>query len=91
MNDIIKKEVPFITPEAAEMMWNKLEMICPTLDEKMKPKFKLRHSDKCPIEIKGNCNECTYFMGACSEDGMFHASGVYNGYCDTKNKTGSSG
>jgi len=90
MNDEAKKkEVPFITPEAAEMMWNKLEMICPELDENMKPKFKLRNYDECPMKLKGECNDCTFFIGATSEDGMFHASGVYDGYCDTKNKAGS--
>jgi len=94
MNDKVeKKEVPFITPEAAEMMWNKLEMVCPQLGNDMKPKFRLRNSDECPMDIKGDCNECTFFMGALSdEDGTFHAMGVYNGFCDTKkNKAGSVG
>jgi len=93
MNDEIKKkEVPFITPEAAEMMWTKLKMTCLTKVYEKKPKFQLRNNDECPLNLKGECNECSYFMGASSEDGLFHASGVYDGYCDTKkNKSKSSG
>jgi len=80
------EQVPFISLEYAEMAWNKLEMICPELDNNMRPRFNLRNFDECPMNLKGLCNNCTFFMGAAAKDGIFHASGVYDGYCNTKIK-----
>lgn len=86
MNDTkTEKRVPLITKEYAESVWNKVEVVCPE-DDNLKPKFKLRNIDDCPMKLDGGCSECTFFMVVASEEGSFWAHGVYDGYCDTKNK-----
>jgi len=87
------EKVPLITEEFARQQWNVVEVICPELHmDEMIPKFQLRDPSKCPMGLQGKCgDECTYFMGASSEDGTFSAHGVYNGFCDSKEKENNKG
>ncbi|MDX1285978.1 MAG: hypothetical protein R3182_13245 [Draconibacterium sp.] len=88
-----EKGVPLVTKEFAEQQWNVVEVVCPELHtNNMLPKFQLRDPNKCPMGLQGKCgDECTYFMGASSDDGTFAAHGVYDGYCNSKGKDNSQG
>ena len=75
-----------ITVEKAREKFSVLKVIAPHLDDQMRPAFELRDKSQCPLKRDGDCCKCDKFAGVFSEDGTFFALGLYEGFCDSKDK-----
>ena len=77
-----------MTVDQMKINYNVFDVVAPSLDNNLRPKIQLQDPSECPLkrEKRGFCFECDKFKGLISPDGTVFASGVYEGFCDTKNK-----
>lgn len=82
--------------EESRSKYRSLAVIAPTCviegeneEQTMRPDFWLSNPECCPLaaEKKGHCSECVKNMGIYSENGTIFAYGVYEVFCDTKEKS----
>ena len=75
-----------MTEKKARKQFNVLRVMAPHMDKNMRPEIQLQNINECPLKGDGMCCRCERFRGMILPEGTIFAHGVYEGFCDTKDK-----